>query len=404
MNIVVFAPDVPYPANRGGRADIWRRMLALRALGHQVMLVNLFEATGPTAPTPQHLAEVDRVVAARFSFPMKRGPGRTLRQLAGAWWTPWHAATRIPDDEEYRQLGEKLERFRPDLLWLEGAWFGPLVERVSSQRRVPYAYRSHNVEHTYLWGQARAAVRLRDQVAWRLACVGVKRMELRLMKGACAVFDISMDDLAFWASLGVGHLHWLPPLPELAVVPPPARRQECQVLFVGNLATPNNVRGVEFLLGAVWPLVLVAAPDARLTIVGSNPTRFVRDSIRSAQRVDLQENVPDPLQFLLGAKVLVNPVMTGSGVQLKTMDMLLTDAPIVTTRQGLRGLPPSMAESMVVVDDAAGFAAGIVEALGLGLGAAQRPARRRDQASFTVAGIGATLQAAGIVPPGAAGN
>lgn len=397
MKLVVFSSDVPYPANRGGRADVWRRLLALKLLGHEVMLVHLFEATGPTAPTQQHWAVIDEVVASRFSFPMRRGAWRTFRQLLNCYWRPWHAATRTPESGEYKILMDRLVRFKPDLLWLEGPWFGPLVERVASDLGLTYAYRSHNVEHVYLWGQARAAVRRRDQIAWRLACVGVKRLELRLMTNARAVFDISMDDLAFWREQGIQRQYWLPPLPELAVGKRPLDLIDCEVLFLGNLGTPNNVRGVEFLVQTVWPKVLSKRPDSRLTIVGSNPTDFVHECIASAQGVELRESVTEPLRYLLGARVLVNPVMTGSGVQLKTMDMLLTDAPVVTTAQGMRGLPAEMADAVVVAQDGERFASAILEALSnAGASELVRQARLSAQAQFSVKGLAFALHRSGI--------
>ena len=137
MNICVFAPDLPYPPNRGGRADVWRRILALRALGHQVMLVCLVEPEGhPLAPAAADLAAVDAVVVQRFSFPMRRSVWRTLRQLAMAWRTPWHAATRVPSATEQRQLQAMLADFAPDLLWLDGPWFGRAV-LAALQRRPP---------------------------------------------------------------------------------------------------------------------------------------------------------------------------------------------------------------------------------------------------------------------------
>jgi hypothetical protein len=54
MNILVLAFDLPYPANRGGRADIWRRILSMRRLGHAVSLI-AWQIPG-SACTPDDLA------------------------------------------------------------------------------------------------------------------------------------------------------------------------------------------------------------------------------------------------------------------------------------------------------------------------------------------------------------
>lgn len=394
MRIAVFAPDIPYPAHRGGRADVWRRLLALQRIGHEVLLVNAQEPEGRLAPTAAQLAVVDATVAARVSFPIRRSPWRTVRQLALAWRTPWHAATRVPDPRGAAALRAALDRFRPELLWLEGPWFGRVVAELAAERGTRYVYRSHNVEHLYLPGQAAVAVRPRDRIAWRLACIGLRRYEYRLLRDAASVFDISMDDLAFWQRQGIGRIHWLPPLPQAALEPPPERIERGDLVFVGNLGTPNNVRGVEFLVREVMPRLLRRQPDARLTVVGSNPTPHARALLAAAEGVSLQTDVPDPMSWLLGARVLVNPVMTGSGVQLKSLDMLMTDLPVVTTRQGTRGLPADVVASMRVAAGADEFVAAIGRARLDGEPAERVAQRQASRARFSVPAVAAALEQA----------
>ncbi len=391
MKICVLAPDLPYPPNRGGRADVWRRILALRALGHQLMLVCLVEPDGhPLAPAAADLAAVDAVVAQRFSFPMRRSAWRTLRQLAMAWHTPWHAATRVPSAAEQRQLQVQLDDFAPDLLWLDGPWFGPVVLSALQRGQARLAYRSHNIEHQYLARQAAVALRWRDRLAWRAACWGLARLERRLMDRADAVYDISVDDLAFWQKQGVQRLHWLPPLPEQvlagALVPDSIPGE---VVFVGNLATPNNVRGVQFLLCEVMPLLRARRPGTAVSIVGSHPGAEVRAWAVQAGAV-LHADVAEPMRHMHGAAVLVNPVMTGSGVQLKMLDMLMTDRPIVTTTQGTRGLPAEAVALLQVADTADDFAAAVAGALSCS--AIDVLTRSRVRQQFGVDGLGTALR------------
>lgn len=394
MRIAVLAPDIPFPAHRGGRADVWRRILALRALGHEVFLVHAEEASGPAKPQPAAHAAIEAVVSGRFGLPLKRSAWRTLRQLAGAWRLPWHAAMRVPDAAEWSVLAPQLHAFKPDLVWLEGPWFGVVAQRLA-RRGVPFAYRSHNVEHEYLWKQAQVAVRLRDRIAWRLVCIGLARWERQLMDDAAAVFDISLDDLAYWQRAGVQRLHWLPPLPQTAVEPASGAAVAGDVVFVGNLATPNNVRGVEFLLRDVWPGVLARRPGARLAIVGSKPSAHVQAMLAQADAsVEGRIDVPDTEPHLRGARVLVNPVLTGSGVQLKLMDMLMTDAHVITTRQGVRGLPADVVAAVRVAEDRDDFVDALVAALDAPLPLALRTARDAARRRFGVEAVGEAVRLA----------
>lgn len=392
MRIVVFAPDMPYPPNRGGRADIWRRILAFRQLGHEVMLVNLQETSGPVAPTEADIKHVDAVVNRRYSFSIKRSLGKTVRQLAGSWSVPWHAATRIPNAVEKQALCFEMDQFTPDLLWLDGPWFGVVGNEFAKRYGVPITYRSQNIEYKYLFGQAHVAVNFRDRVAWSLACVGLKRFEAKTMQRATAVFDISIDDLKYWEDAGMPHMHWLPPLPELAFMDKPAHSIPGDLLFLGNLGTPNNVRGVEWLVTEILPRVQAHLPSIRCRIVGSNPTPFVSQLLAGATGVELCVNVPDPMPYLFGAKVLVNPVTTGSGVQVKMLDMLMTDAPIVTASQGTRGLPPEFRTLFRIADDADAFAKVVCEEIGTS--SVDITARASARKVFSVAAVGRALELA----------
>lgn len=360
--LLVLAPDIPWPANRGGRADIWRRIQAFRLQGAEIFLVNLFEPSGPFMPTEDNLAHVRRHVDGYDCFPMRRGRLLTLKRLARVNKLPWHVATRVPTLAERERLLASVKAFSPTAVWLEGPWFGELAQAIANDLSIPLAYRSHNIEFRYLRGQAHAAARLRDQLAWRMACLGLERYELSLMLSAQAVFDISIEDMAYWRTRGVQRAHWLPPLPEMALNSCADEPIAGDIVFSGNLRTPNNLLGLRWLIDEVMPLVWKQAPDARLRVVGSSPNSALQEQLAKLPNLETNYDVLSVQPYVLGARVLANPVFVGSGVQLKTLDMLSTDVPVVTRSQGLRGLPPELKTILNVADEAAAFASALLVA------------------------------------------
>jgi hypothetical protein len=389
MRILVCAWDLPYPARGGGRADIWRRIESFVRLGNEVMLVNLFDPAGPRVPTDEALAYVDSVVSARYSFAIKRSKSRTLRQILNMGRIPWHVATRIPDADENEEIAHAARAFAPDLIWLDGPWFGELGRELQRDLGAPIAYRSHNLEHLYLKRQAAAAASRRNRIAWRLACIGLKRYQLRLMADARQVFDISLVDMETWRELGITNISWLPPLPELALVGKPAERVPIDVVFVGGLRTPNNVQGVRWLVTSVLPLLQRERPDVTVGLVGSYPDPDLVAELAANPSVQTHYDVADVAPYHFGAAVLVNPVAVGSGVQLKMLDMLMTEAPIVTRSQGLSGLPESSAALFDVADTPQDFAAAILRGLANpGIDAAGRAELRRQ---FTIDSVQTAL-------------
>jgi hypothetical protein len=65
--------------------------------------------------------------------------------------------------------------------------------------------------------------------------------------------------------------------------------------------------------------------------------------------------------------VLVNPAQRGSGVQIKTVEMLQTDTPVVCTTVGARGLSADAKAALLIADSPTLFARKVNEALSVNM-------------------------------------
>jgi hypothetical protein len=91
--------------------------------------------------------------------------------------------------------------------------------------------------------------------------------------------------------------------------------------------------------------------------------------------------------------VLVNPMLSGSGVNLKSIEMLFSHARLISTPAGVQGLPPEAVGCFEVQADADGFG----HALAMALDAPQLPAtalaaRAIARASFAPTAAAQALQ------------
>jgi glycosyltransferase involved in cell wall biosynthesis len=197
-----------------------------------------------------------------------------------------------------------------------------------------------------------------------LTTVGLERFESNCLRSATGVFDISIVDLAFWKARGVSNIHWLPPSVN---VPSPALSAgslaALGAVYVGNLHTPNNVQGLLWFLEQVWPRVLARHPLAQATLAGSAPTDTVRQAVDKAKGIQLLANPEDVWALYRSATVLVNPVLVGSGVNIKSVEMMQMDCPIVSTSVGVGGLTPEIQKGFTIADDPQAFADAVAGAL-----------------------------------------
>ena len=134
------------------------------------------------------------------------------------------------------------------------------------------------------------------------------------------------------------------------------------LLFVAGFAHPPNVDAAQWLVGEVMPLVWRQAPEARLSLVGANPTDAVR--ALASERVEVTGFVSDAQleRHYMQARLAVVPLRYGAGVKSKVVEALCHGLPLVTTRVGAQGLP-DVDQVCEVHDDAAGIAAAILALL-----------------------------------------
>lgn len=360
--ITILAPVMPYPANEGGKADHWRRALALKERGAAVQLVSWTKG-GVAAVPGQDLA----FARSRLDSVVVQDATRSAKAISvlDFFRVPYHSMKFRLDPVRYGALLSEVRAFAPEAILLEGPWTSQTAFKLAADLEIPLLYRSHNIEHRYMDGQAKVAKsRFAGFKIW-LSNRNLEALERSVMARADWIFDISCDDMEWWGAQGVQNTTWLPPICGAALesgTAAPATK-DVDVLFLGNLTTPNNIQSVEWLIGKVWPLVLQAAPDAGLVVAGSSPGPLVQSLVASQPQVRLLPNVPDPFGLLSRAKVVVNPALSGSGIQLKTMDMLLADAHLVATPQGMAGFPRWLKDHVDPTEDPSVFAHRIVENL-----------------------------------------
>lgn len=369
LRLLVVSHEFPYPPNHGGRADVWRRLCAFCELGVKVVFVCWYDELN-SQPTDFELKTVRNVVDELIIFPKRRGFRADMARL---WHLlngmPSHVASRRINRIEYTYAYKAIADFKPQAILLDSVYGGMFATRMQRELNVPLFYRSHNVEHQYFSSLAKDAVGLRNKLSCYLACLNIESYEYGLINSAKKVFDISEDDADYWRQRGVANIECLPPLPESSlslksVVKEEPIIHERDLAFLGNLNTPNNVAGIFWLVTKVMPIVWLSKPDVILTIAGSNPSAAIQKLVASNNSIVLLPNVDSAMDFLNTSKVLVNPALSGSGVNIKTIDMLMTDSAVICTTQGLAGLPKTAKAHCTQADTPEKFAQAILSCLG----------------------------------------
>ncbi|TAD80710.1 MAG: glycosyltransferase [Oscillatoriales cyanobacterium] len=370
MRLTVIAVEIPYPANHGGRIDIWRRIKALRALGVEVQLI-FWSRQPPDAAT---VAMIQAQVTEFHRLRYPQGKRENLRRLWDLCVYPLEVTSRIVRGPQWQQLYRTVAAFQPDVVMADHVHCGVVAEALSQALSVPMIVRSHNIEHLHYRDMLAAAPNLKSKVRRFFSQNHFERFETRILQRCLAFYDISSVDLQFWRARGFRNGHLLPPLIELPELPAePADQPErltdsaaeapYDVVFLGNLRTENNVTGVQWFLDRVLPLLRDQKPEIRVLIAGSEPVDWIAAACDRAANITLLPDPPNALAVYRSARVCIDPVAVGRGVSMKSLDMLAAGRPIVSFGKGTSGLPEAVKGYFRVAPEPAAFAQAILDCL-----------------------------------------
>ena len=357
------ADEFPFPPVHGGRLDVWRQLLVIAEADLQVQLICWYRDTTESAQLDEATREVKRVVADLVAIPLKTDLKAKWLTLARLHRYPFYVAIRMLTKAEWLSVPQRVREFAPSLILLESIYGGELAQGLAHRLRLPLAVRTQNVEHRYIPRQVRLADDWRTRLRLRLTALHLKKFELELLRRSRHFFDISIEDLQYWRDSGLTHGTWL--LPFTTTQPPSADVVEAayDMVFLGNLYTPSNVEAVTWLVADVFPRVRNARPGATLLIAGRAPAAAVRRACERVENVILKPDPPDAMQLYARGRVLVNPALHASGVNMKSLEMLQVMRPIVSTPQGVQGLPVDVQNLFRVARNGHDFAEAVVDCL-----------------------------------------
>lgn len=363
MRLVFICNEVPYPPNHGGRADVWRRLLAFHSAGVKIHLICWYGDQPSELPLPEHLSKIREVVEELSLFVITRSIWGRVKRILRLPIYSFAVSSRIIDGLEWEATRSAIRKFSPDAVWLDAIYGGVVASRLSKEFGIPMFTRSHNVEHLYMKRQAQLELSLRRKLPLLLALAHLELFEVKMLSTSLAFYDISVDDLSYWKSRGLTNGYWLPPV----IIPTPevshGGQEKYDIVFLGNLFAPNNVEGVIWFIKQVFPQILQRFPAATLVIAGSNAVHEIESICTQHPNITLIKNPKESSEVYAAARVLINPVLSGSGMNIKSVEMLFYDKPIITTSRGVGGMPEHVKSSFCIAENEVNFADEVCNAL-----------------------------------------
>lgn len=133
------------------------------------------------------------------------------------------------------------------------------------------------------------------------------------------------------------------------------------LLFVGADYQPN-LTGIKFFLSEILPKLIELKPKIKLAIAGT-VGRGVQLEPSQEKNVDILGYVPSLSAIYLASRIVICPLLEGSGTKVKLQEAMAYGLPIVTTTTGASGLLLQDGLNAFITDDPDLYARRILELL-----------------------------------------
>jgi glycosyltransferase involved in cell wall biosynthesis len=118
-------------------------------------------------------------------------------------------------------------------------------------------------------------------------------------------------------------------------LPKEKTRDEKSILIVAG-SNPNNVHGVNQFLQESWPDIYKTDSNVSLRVVGSVCKHVLKEIVLDG--VELVGLVDDLSVEYENADIVINPVVAGTGLKIKTIEAMSFGKPIISTPNGVEGI------------------------------------------------------------------
>jgi len=333
MKILVLGSRIPFPLRDGGAVASFGMLKEMANQGHDVTFF--------TFNTQKHFVSED-VIKSEFPF-CKVVPiylDATTHKISALWALLRginYNLSRFNSKKGEKILIDLLEKEHFDIIHFEGIFsisFLPIVQKYSNSIRV---LRQHNVEHKIWLKLAENAHNAFKKWYLKNLSNSLKTEEIKILKQFHYIVSITVADKNEFEKINPNAVCYNYPagvvykekLDEYPV-------ESKSLCHLGSMEWMPNRDAVLHFIKHIWPRVLEKYTDAKFHIAGKSLDR--NDPIFRGKNIVNHGEIEDAGKFISSYKAVIVPLLSGSGLRMKTLEAMAYGRPVISTRLGATGI------------------------------------------------------------------
>lgn len=348
MKILILTHRIPFPQNGGYPIVVGNTIRGLVDKGHEVSLVSLNaqKQTGKPVETDDEL-----LGKIQYRFYDIDTSISLLDALANLFSHQSANINRYYDAAFERLLVREIRNTAYDIIQFEGLFVAPYLEEVRKHTKAKLVYRAHNIEHQ-VW--ERLAQQKSDpfkKIFLKLIAGRIKRYELQHLNSFDAIAVFTEQDKNTMQSYGSSvEIEVIPVGIDMEKYRPEPNKVEFPSLFfLGSLNWMPNREGIEWFLENFRNDIAYGELRTRFYVAGNDiPEQF--DEYEAMDKIFMQGEVDDALEFVNSKAIMIVPLLSGGGMRVKIVEGMAMQKCIISTSLGAEGIQYHNGGNIVIAD------------------------------------------------------
>ncbi len=350
MKILMLTPYLPYPLLSGGQIRTYNLLKKL-ADKHEITLFALIKDDSER----QYVAELEKYCKKVKVFNRSKKPFTVQNVFKALLSSHPFLVIRNHAPHTIKAIEEELSQNHYDLIHAETFYMMPHLPRTT----IPTILVEQTIEYLGYESYAKKAPFFLKPLL-QLDINKIKKWEKYYWSKCHQLIVMSQDDQNYIEEQVADHapidvvsngedIEWFNQKKrELPTAP--------TILSVGTFNWLPNVEAVNFLVRQVWPKIKTLVKNAKLKIVGNNPTQQVFDFQKTDTQIEVIGRIPDIRDAFKKSHVLVAPVFSGKGTRYKILEAMASGTPVVATPIAVEGLAVQHRKHVLTSNTAEGLA------------------------------------------------
>jgi len=353
MRILQLCNKVPYPPDDGGRIAMLNMAKGFVENGCEV-----FSLSMSTAKHNLCVNDIPFELKSTIHFEAVKVDASITKYgiLSNLFFSkePF-TASRFNSPSYIDRLIDLLKDNNFDIVHIEGLYLLFCIPIIRKYSKSIISYRAHNIEHEIWQRSIENEPSFLRRLYLKILVKRIRNFKAKYLNSYDLLVPITAKD-----EFRLNHLGNIRPSFVSSTGVDIADNERVNVkgsnnslFYIGALDWPPNREGLDWFVRNVWLNIHEKHPDIEFLVAGRNAPAEFEDFLIKTKGIKYLGEVPDSKEFILSSKVMIVPLLSGSGMRIKIIEGMSLGRCILSTSIGAEGITISHKENIIIANDSA---------------------------------------------------